>query len=198
MNGGSVLTRAEQREKRREEILNAGLDLFVRKGYASTKVQDIAQAVGMSVGLMFNYFESKEKLYEELIRIGVSGPQSVVPTSTEDPLTYFEATAEMILYSAKHEPFTAKMFVLMNQAFFSDVVSPAVREMLAGTDIITSSVPLIIVGQENETIKEGDPFALALAYWSAIMGIAASLAMVPEAPCPEAEWVVDILRRKPE
>ena len=54
-----MVSRQEQRERRREEILRAALRLFVRKGYAGTKVGDIAEAVGMSTGLMFHYFESK-------------------------------------------------------------------------------------------------------------------------------------------
>ena len=36
-----------QKEKRRKEILEAGLDLFIRKGYAATKIKDIADQVGM-------------------------------------------------------------------------------------------------------------------------------------------------------
>ena len=73
-----MMTRQEQREQRREEILRAALHLFVRKGYAGTKVGDIAEAVGMSAGLMFHYFDSKEALYEELIGLGVSGPMAMM------------------------------------------------------------------------------------------------------------------------
>ena len=47
-------TRKEQKEKRRQEILLAGLDLFVTKGYAATKITDIAKQAGMSTGLLFH------------------------------------------------------------------------------------------------------------------------------------------------
>ena len=57
-------TRKEQKERRRQEIINAALELFVSKGYAATKITDIAKRVNMSIGLMFHYFESKEALYE--------------------------------------------------------------------------------------------------------------------------------------
>ena len=66
-------TRKEQKEKRRQEILLAGLDLFVAKGYAATKITDIAKRANMSTGLLFHYFESKEKLYEELVTRGLRG-----------------------------------------------------------------------------------------------------------------------------
>ena len=67
------MTRTEQREKRRQEILMVALDIFVHKSFAAAKTQDIASAVGMSEGLMFHYFESKEKLYEELIKTAMEG-----------------------------------------------------------------------------------------------------------------------------
>ena len=41
-------TRKEQKEKRRQEIICAALELFVSKGYAATKVTDIAERVNMS------------------------------------------------------------------------------------------------------------------------------------------------------
>ena len=193
-----TFSRAEQKEKRRAEILTVGLDLFIRKGFAATRIQDIAQAANMSVGLMFHYFESKEKLYEELIQIGISGPQSVMPPADMDPIAYFESVAEFLLDSIKNQPFTAKMFVLMNQALHNEALPKKIQELLPQLDIITPSIPLIKAGQKNMSIKEGDPYALSLAFWSAVNGIAEIIAVMPDAPCPEAAWVVDILRRKPK
>lgn len=191
-------TRAEQREKRRQEILEAGLDLFIRRGYAATKIADIAEQVGMSTGLLFHYFESKEKLFEALIQLGVSGPQSVMTIEATEPIAFFESAAENILYAIKNEPFVAKMFVLMGQTMYNEAMSPEIQELMAGVDIISSSVPLIEAGQKNKTIRDGDPRALALAYWAAIQGIAEEVALQPDSPCPESDWIIDILRRKPE
>jgi len=107
------MTRAEQKDKRIKEILVAGLDLFIRKGLASTKIQDIADAVGMSAGLLFNYFESKEKLYEELIKTGISYSQSMLTNIEGDGLAFFEAAAQEIFGYLKTEPTVTKMFVLI-------------------------------------------------------------------------------------
>lgn len=104
--------RNEQREKRKQEILAAALDLFIRRGYAATKISDIAQSVGMSVGLLFHYFESKEKLYESLVRYGISGPMSTMGFTGDESLRFFEETAEKIIHSIYEQPFIAKMFVL--------------------------------------------------------------------------------------
>jgi len=190
------MKRKEQGEKRREEILVAALDLFIKKGYAATRTLDISNAVGMSEGLLFHHFETKEKLYEELIRCGVSGPKSFIPAPAAEPIVFFEQAAASILDAIKNHPITSKMFVLMNQAIHTETESTVVKELLKEMDIFNASVPLIKAGQENKSIRDGDPYALSLAFWSAINGIAVNMALSPNAQCPEPEWVVDILRRK--
>lgn len=188
--------RNEQKEKRRNEILTAGLDLFIRKGYASTKISDIAQRVGMSAGLLFHYFESKEKLYEELVKYGISGPMSVIAPTDKEPLVFFEDAAKMIFQIIKTQPFTAKMFVLMSQAFYNEAAPQSVKDMLRDFDIYTPTSRLIQKGQANGTIREGDPFALSLAYWCAIQGIAEQMALNPDFTCPESDWIIGIIRRR--
>lgn len=189
-------SRELQKEKRRNEILNAGLHLFTRKGYAATKISDIAKEVGMSAGLMFHYFESKEKLYEELIKMGVSGPMGVMSMAYEKPITFFEESARQILAYIQNEQTTADMFVLMNQAFYNEAAPQSVKKLLAGFDMFTPTAVLIEQGQKDGTIREGDPYALAATFWCAIQGIAEEIAIHPETPCPESKWIVDIIRRK--
>lgn len=188
--------REEQKEKRREEILAAGLDLFIRKGYASTKISDIAERVGMSVGLLFHYFKSKEKLYEELITIGISGPMRIMSPTDMEPLQFFEGTAKQIFHYVQTESFTAKMFVLMGQVFYNEAASQGIKDKLRDFDVFTPTALLIQKGQANGTIREGDPYALAIAYWCAIQGIAEQMALNPDTPCPESDWIIDIIRRK--
>ncbi len=52
----------EIRGKSREKILNAAISLFSSIGYFSTSVSKIAQKAGVSKGLLYNYFESKDHL----------------------------------------------------------------------------------------------------------------------------------------
>lgn len=60
----SLGTRRQQAEERREQILNAALEVFAEKGYAGASMRDIARAVGVTEGLLYHYFESKEQLLE--------------------------------------------------------------------------------------------------------------------------------------
>ena len=190
------MDRNEQKEKRREKIIYVALDLFVRKGYAATKTEDISKAAGMSEGLLFHYFETKEKLYEELIKIGVSGPRSVMTGIKGEPLEFFRTAAREIFHYIKTEPFVAKMFVLMAQAAINEAAPVSVKALLAGIDNITPSAEKIRKGQKNGTIRKGNPVALAVAFWGAVQGIAELAALIPDIPIPDSEWIVDILRRR--
>lgn len=188
--------REEQKQQRRTQILGTALDLFIRKGYTATKISDISQAVGMSVGLLFHYFSSKENLYEELIKIGMSGPESMMTQLNGlPPLTFFEQMCSQIFSAIVQEPFVAKMFVLMNQAFSSEATPEYIQKMIQKVNYYETSVPLMIAGQKERTIRDGDPLALSVAYWTAIQGAAEAVALYGM-PCPQSEWIVDIIRRK--
>lgn len=52
---------------RRQELLVAALELFQRTGYDATSVQMITDAVGISKGLFYHYFESKADLLNTLV-----------------------------------------------------------------------------------------------------------------------------------
>lgn len=188
--------RVEQKEKRKNEILAAGLDLFIRRGYTSTKISDIAKQVGMSTGLLFHYFGSKEKLYEALIQKGVSAPMNIMADSGLEPIAFFETTTKRIFDFFKCKPTFAKYFVLMNQAYYNESAPQSVKNMLKDYDIFTPTSRLIERGQETGTIRNGNSYALAMTYWCAIQGIAEQMVVNPENPYPESEWIVDILKGK--
>ena len=186
--------RQEQREKRRWEILEAALDLFISKGYADTKIGDIAEKVNMSMGLMFHYFESKAKLFEELIRIGVSAPAAMMKLDDRDPLRFFETVAAYIISAISQSPFTAKMFVLMYQVNSNASLLEPVRELLEGMDYMQKTIALILAGQELGQIRQGNAEALSALYWQTLSGVAIYAALKPGAPIPEPEWIVDCIK----
>lgn len=55
-------------EARPDEVLDAALELFIEKGFAATRVEDIARRAGLSKGAVYLYFPSKEALLEGLVR----------------------------------------------------------------------------------------------------------------------------------
>lgn len=189
-------TRQEQKEVRKQEILYAALDLFVKKGYAATKITDIAKAASMSVGLLFHYFESKEKLYEELVKLGLQGTVYPANQNCEHAIDFFTQFAEQLFMYMRQQPYVAKMFVLMADAQRSEGTPDPVREIALQVSTIEQFVPIIEWGQKEGSIRQGNPLTLSNAFWCSIQGIAEQYAAYPEMGLPEAEWVVDIVRAK--
>jgi len=67
-------TRRERRKDARPgELLAAALDLFVEKGFAATRVEEVAHRAGVSKGTLFLYFPSKEELFKAVVRENISG-----------------------------------------------------------------------------------------------------------------------------
>ncbi|MDM0111894.1 TetR/AcrR family transcriptional regulator [Variovorax sp. J22R133] len=65
--------RERRKEARPGELLEAALDLFVEKGFAATKSEEVAARAGVSKGTLFLYFPSKEELFKAVIRENLSG-----------------------------------------------------------------------------------------------------------------------------
>ena len=56
---------------RPEEILAAALDLFVERGFATTRLDYVAARAGVSKGTLYLYFENKEDLFKAVVRSNV-------------------------------------------------------------------------------------------------------------------------------
>jgi AcrR family transcriptional regulator len=64
-------TRQRRKEARPQELLDAALDLFVEKGFAATRAEEVASRAGVSKGTLYLYYPSKEELLKEVIRHNV-------------------------------------------------------------------------------------------------------------------------------
>ncbi len=63
---------SRRKHARPGELLSAALDLFVEKGYAATRVEEVARRAGVSKGTLFLYFASKEDLFKAVVRENLS------------------------------------------------------------------------------------------------------------------------------
>jgi AcrR family transcriptional regulator len=97
----------------RQAILDAALDLFAEKGYFGTSLRDIAAAVGVRESGFYNYFESKEALFNallatdseskaeqwaELLSEPITDARSVLERLTNRVLDYFCAPRQQRLF----------------------------------------------------------------------------------------------------
>ncbi|QDD63125.1 TetR/AcrR family transcriptional regulator [Herbaspirillum seropedicae] len=69
MSASAKEPRWERRKQDRpQELLAAALQLFVERGYAATRLEDVAAQAGVSKGTLYLYFDSKESLFKSVVR----------------------------------------------------------------------------------------------------------------------------------
>jgi AcrR family transcriptional regulator len=91
----SQARRGRRKEARPGELLEAAMDLFVEKGFAATRSEEVAARAGVSKGTLFLYFPSKEELFKAVVRENISGRFA----EWNEEFEAFEgSTADMVRY----------------------------------------------------------------------------------------------------
>ena len=117
----------EMRETRRKQIMDAALELFASEGYSHCSISQLASHAGISKGLVYNYFESKEALLIAIIDEGI-----------EDIMTMMDPNHDGILEPEEVEGFIRNTFKGIGNnlqfwiLFINVVLQPPVKEFLDG------------------------------------------------------------------
>src|SRR5262249_17059087 len=85
--------------QRREAILSAALDEFAARGFAATRLDDIARRAGVAKGTIYLYFRDKESLFQDLVRAMLSpiiARLEAAPTAEVPPRMAVEEIAHML------------------------------------------------------------------------------------------------------
>ena len=123
----------EIREEKKTLIMDVALEHFANEGYHATTISHIARRAGISKGLMYNYFESKEALLEAILQRSVIGIYR-----------YFDLNKDGYLSEEEFEFFIRKISVVLHEKrsfwrlFFQLVMQKEVREKFS----VLSSEPL--------------------------------------------------------
>ena len=87
------LKRERRKDARPTELLAAALDLFVEKGYAATRVEEVAKRAGVSKGTLFLYYASKEDLFKAVVRQNIAQRLTELSSTWQD----FQGSSEEML-----------------------------------------------------------------------------------------------------
>ncbi len=147
-------------EARPDEVLDAALELFMDKGFAATRVEDIAKRAGLSKGTVYLYFPSKEAVLEGLVR------RAIIPIadSALDALATYEGDPRiviaMVIRMVGHR-FADPRIVAIPKVVFREVLGfPHLAEMYR-TEVLDRVMPvvtgLVRRGVEQGYLRQVDP-----------------------------------------
>lgn len=163
------------REKMRKQIMNAALELFANEGYYTTSISKIAKAAGISKGLMYNYFDSKEELVMSLLKEGLNKLAELFDPNKDGVLTrdefafFVEKSFDAVI---ENPTYWRLYFSIMMQVGIYDMV----KEMYAS--ILKDTMQLLVDYYQKRGVK--DPLGEALLFGAVMDGITMNYLLNPE------------------
>ncbi|GIP26196.1 hypothetical protein J23TS9_13260 [Paenibacillus sp. J23TS9] len=177
-------------DDRRELIKKAALKVFAKRGLQSAKMVMIAEEAGVSQGLSYRYFSSKEEIFAILVQEALEEAEtslaevSGLPGSPKERLRAFTLT----MLDENHK----RHFMLLRYAQIEEGMPEQIQQILesySAERTIGHLVPLFHQGQQAGEFSEGKPEKLLFFYFSVITGL-----MLQDAPGIYGDWKNDVDR----
>ncbi len=152
--------------KTKEKILAQSLKLFAQKGYHATTVRDIAAAVDIKQGAIYNHFENKEDILNTLVNDLTKSAITTLFVDKEGQEPHKQGKAllrsiatvfKLISFDKENE---ALFMLMMQEIFNSSVIRDAYSEYFYQENVKKLSTHFFLMMQE-EMIISGDPLLLA-------------------------------------
>jgi len=163
---------ASNKEKRREQIMKAGIKVFSRRGFIGTQMSMVAQEAGISHGLLYNYFKSKDDLFITLVESAMEQSRLTMEYAYQLPGTPFEKI-RMLTKTILSEG-DSSFFLLIHQARTSEGVPEQAQQLIRQYSIssyVDQLLPLIAEGQQLGEIIDRNPRELITCYLTVISGL---------------------------
>ncbi|HEY4388566.1 MAG TPA: TetR/AcrR family transcriptional regulator [Ktedonobacteraceae bacterium] len=186
------------RETQRANILEGARRVFARKGKAAT-MADVAEAAGVSQGLAYRYFASKEEIYRELLEQAVQASLETSPPVQETAATPGERLTQMITKMVEYRRDHIEIYQLLDQVLSADKVPDDYRELIEkrGRGFFDAMRQLIVEGQATGEVAAGDPDQLVIAIGASLEGLGRFALHNPEQfhkICPDASIFLRMLK----
>ncbi|MCW9133958.1 TetR/AcrR family transcriptional regulator [Bacillus paramycoides] len=184
------------RDERREEIKQAALKVFARRGYTGTKMSLIAKEASISEGLIYRYFSSKKALFITLIQELMEEARRELENVQHLPGTPFEQiknlTENMLDENSKYA------FMLIERARKDDDVPERVTQIfehLPTNGLTDLLVPVFIKGQKSGEFSPGEPRKLLSWYFTIVISLLTQEQGDEEYGLPDVEVLMRILAK---
>jgi AcrR family transcriptional regulator len=159
-------------EDRREQIVQAAMRVFARKGFMRASNKNIAAEAGITPGLIYHYFKSKEALLEAVI--GSYSPIQVIRENPEQmlaqpPETFLRFIITQMLMMVESETFLQLIRVFLPEVIHNPNLSPAGLTTLQEVTHFLESY--LAVKMERGELRQADPGLTAHVLYGTIMGL---------------------------
>ena len=151
----------DKKQQKREQILESALELFASKGFYSTTIPDIAAALKMSVGNMYNYFKSKDILAKEIIKYISAYLGKKIREVNEQEISTEEKTKKIIEVYFKTAMLKPQMIDYFLRIYLStrEVFNEGCEGMLCVNEFVTEIMIYFEEGVKCGDLRDQDFFS---------------------------------------
>lgn len=141
------------KERRREEIILAAMNVFLRNGFDRSKMEAIAAEAGIGKGTIYGYFSSKEELFEKMICYNLDRYKKELSNIVTSQQSFSEKLKRLLEHHANFLNQNVDVFHIINNG---KMLSHSMRErLIKEQDSFLKSLEKILKkGIENEEIRE--------------------------------------------
>ncbi len=158
-------------EDRREQIIDAAMHVFSQKGFTRATNKDIALEAGITPGLIYHYFESKEALLQAIVegRSPLRLISSLSPAMLEQPPAVFlRFLAQQVLIIVEDEKFVQLIRVFLPEVLHNPKISPigygAIQQALHFLELYVSTKVA------RGDLRSVEPALVAQIFMSSVIG----------------------------
>jgi TetR/AcrR family transcriptional regulator len=180
------------RRERARQILDAALTVYVRRGYVSAEIEDVAQEAGLARGLVYYYYKSKQALFQALFEWVFEQTQArmqqlFVENGETSPLGRLVHFARELCFSTFRDPRLAQFYMRVPQdaerVLGTQVVGPDQKWM---GEVEGQVLEVLIQAMDKGEIRPGNARLAANAFWG---GLLMNLGELIHIPLPAGQTV---------
>ncbi|MCP3805045.1 TetR/AcrR family transcriptional regulator [Allokutzneria sp. A3M-2-11 16] len=180
----------------RETVFTHAVRIFARRGYAATSMRDVANEAGISVGLIYRHYATKEELFADVLGRAAAGLDDAAReiAAADDGYVALTRFLELYLGGVADIDGAAEFSVVANQAFLSDE-PPGARERLFAShlDFRQALETAISRAQRDGHCPTGDPAALTVVLLSLLSGAVTMRMCLGPSAVPPPTMVLHLL-----
>jgi AcrR family transcriptional regulator len=162
----------EIRDEMRNMILQKSMLYFAKNGFAGTKISDLSRNIGIAQGSIYVYFESKEELFQEILRIADCEQEvKQLKLLIHSPLSAkakLRLLSDSIMSKLKTDEMFAAKIALNTQMMLEESKDFAAADTYYQSELYSCTARIIEQGQIEGTMVTGSSMKLADYYWGVV------------------------------
>ncbi|NQX62731.1 TetR/AcrR family transcriptional regulator [Paenibacillus qinlingensis] len=181
-------------EERKQQITLAAVRIFAQRGLPGTKISMITAEAGVSHGLFYHYFKTKEELFTSLVREAIETSMKEMDSLSQ--LTVSPIEKIKILTQGMLDENGAPYFMLLHRARNFEEVPEEVSQLIQQYPVdvyVKLLLPLFEEGQQRGEVADGEAEELIASYLTVLSGV---MVLGKGYVTPQVDWLLRFVEKK--